>query len=244
METLGTVREHVGGYMGERLEKLSQEKENIERQLLNEGTHFRDSIMKIVGEGMKEEKKRLEENNKKLSQVMDTEKIHAFHGKNVDGNKRIVGMHDHGQERSAIDTHMLQEAIESGNMDKITHIKNHEDTHEKFPGPNIYQSDPEILQKTLIGLYEGWTEERNLSELKNPVLEAYTDERKLLKDTVGRAGNAEHLKNALEKRDVQSARIILLHSLKYTRPDLLGNYNPTLEFMRYKKEHADKRNIA
>lgn len=239
METSGSVREHVGGYVEKRIEQLSVQKEEVAKKLAQGGlAHFHDAVMGEVNKQIDTEKKRLEGNQQKLESTLDSNKILAFKGKDLPDNKRIIGMHDHQKEISAIDEQELEHAVESGDSARIEQIEHHEGIHEKYPGPDIYTQDPEILQKTLIGLYEGWTEQKNREEVKIVALDAYPEERELLKNTVDRTGNKEHLEKALRSKDTYAARIILLHSIKSTRPDLLGGYDPTLEFHQYKNSRS------
>lgn len=235
METLGSVREHVGGYVEKKVDRLLSQKEAVARKLAMCGlAHFHDAVMNEVEKQVDTEKQRLSENQRKLESALDNEKILALKGVDLPGNKRIVGMYDHEKEISAIDQQELEHAVESGDLSRVAQIEQHEGIHEKYPGPDIYVRDPELLQRTLTGLYEGWTEDQNRAQLKETPLEAYPEERALLKDTVHTAGNKDHLERAIKQGDTFGARVILLHSLKHTRPELLGGYDPAAEFHAYK----------
>ncbi|MFN7161090.1 MAG: hypothetical protein ACK4NC_05825 [Candidatus Gracilibacteria bacterium] len=239
-----TARSYVDGYVGKKIERLSSEKEEVAKKLASLGLeHFHNAVEKIVDDQVTEETKRLEKNQRGLEEHLQKNGINrkledtgVFEGSNTDDGMRVVGTHNHATEETAIDQREMEMAVESGDYTRVNHILAHEETHENYPGPDIYQQDPEILQKTLIGLYEGWTEDKNRENLGTAVLEAYEKERALLKETVERAGNKEHLEKALKEKDSFGARIILLHSLQHTRPDLLGGYDPTFEFMLYKSK--------
>lgn len=244
METSGSAREHVGGYVEKRVGELCKQKEQVARTLAQAGlSHFRDAVMLQVDTQIDSEKKRLEDNKNKLESKLGGNNIHAFKGKDLPGNKRIIGMHEHKSGISALDERELEHAIDTGNTERAEWVQDHELIHENNPGPEVYEQDPEILKKTLIALYEGWTEQKNRDGKTKMVLDAYPEERELLKNTVDRAGNTAHLEKALKEKDAFGARIILMHSLKHTRPDLLGGYDPTFEFMLYNEKRKNIQKI-
>lgn len=159
--------------------------------------------------------------------------IHVF-SPEIHKGKEILGKHDPHSGNTSISEVSLQRAIRENDPTSIAHILSHEEMHESFPAPDMYEEDEKILQETITKLYEAWTEKENRKKLRVIAFDAYPEERLLLEEVCGGAGTMKHLNEAMKNKDTYTARIILLRSLEHVRPDLLGGYDPKGEFLAYK----------